>query len=447
MRTSLALKIFLSFWLIHAVIFVVLALAPDPGANAMFIDRTRHDGQLAAWFLDREGADACVRFLRAVESRTLSRTALLASGDQPACALGPGLDDVAYERLIADASADGIVRSVGGRRSAAVTIRGPSGLAYKVVATLDPGASSGGRPPAPYGFLVTAIIVSGVVCLLLAGNLAAPLRRMRAATGRLKDGDLSARAGAGFEARRDEIGDVVRDFDAMAERIESLLHAQQQLLSDISHELRSPLARLNVALELARRTSGGAAEAHLARIESEAERMNELIGRLLALSRAESVGSGAQAEEFDLEEVIQRVADDAKYEAHRTGKRVDVSVDGHAILRGDPALIASAIENVVRNAIKYTPPDSTVDVTATVTAGHAQIVVRDHGSGVPDANLARVFLPFYRVDGSRDRESGGTGLGLSIAQRAVASQGGTIRADNAEGGGLQVTITLPMTTH
>jgi len=303
---------------------------------------------------------------------------------------------------------------------------------------------AGGRPPFPYDLLVTAIIVSGVVCLGLAGYLTAPLRRMRAATRRLTEGDLSARAGAGFGSRRDEIGDVVRDFDTMAERIESLLHAQQQLLSDISHELRSPLARLNVALELARRTAGGAAEAHLARIESEAERMNELVGRLLALSRAETAGARAPIEEFDLGEVVQRVANDAQYEANRAGKRVDVSVHGQAVLRGDPVLIASAIENVVRNAIKYTPPDSAVDVTATVTAGHAQVVVRDHGSGIPEADLARVFLPFYRVDGSRDRESGGTGLGLSIAQRAVASQGGTIRADNAEGTGLQVTITLPI---
>jgi two-component system, OmpR family, sensor histidine kinase CpxA len=340
MRTSLALKIFLSFWLIHALIFVVLGLVPR-------------------------------------------------SGPPPA----------------------------------------------------------GGRPPFPYDLLITAIIVSGVVCLVLARNLASPLRRMRAATHRLTGGDLSARAGAGFGRRRDEIGDVVRDFDAMAERIESLLHAQQQLLSDISHELRSPLARLNVALELARRTAGGAAEAHLARIESEAERMNELVGRLLALSRAETAGARAPIEEFDLAETIQRVADDARYEAHRTGKRVDVSVHGQATLRGDPLLIASAVENVIRNAIKYTPPDSTVDVTATVTADHAQIVVRDHGTGIPEADLSRVFLPFYRVDGSRDRESGGTGLGLSIAQRAVASQGGTIRADNAEGGGLQVTVTLPIASH
>ena len=279
--------------------------------------------------------------------------------------------------------------------------------------------------------------------MVFARYLASPLERMRAATHRLKEGDLTARAAEGLAGRRDEIGDVVRDFDAMAERIELLVQAQRQLLSDISHELRSPLARLNVALELARRTAGDGAASHLARIESEAERMNELIGRLLALSRAETTGL-RHAEEFDLEEVLQRVVEDARYEAERTGTRVDLSVAGKARLRGDPALVASAIENVVRNAVKYAPADSTIEVTAAAGEGRARVAVRDHGAGVPEAELARVFLPFHRVDASRDRVSGGTGLGLSIAQRAIASQGGTIEAANAEGGGLEVVITLPL---
>lgn len=301
------------------------------------------------------------------------------------------------------------------------------------------------RPPFPYDLLGIAIVVSGIVCLVLARYLASPLQRMRAATHRLQEGDLTARAGAGLQRRTDEIGDVVRDFDAMAVRIESLVHAQQQLLSDISHELRSPLARLNVALELVRRTSGPAAEIHLARIESEAERMNELIGRILALARAESTARGAADQEvFNLDEVLQRVVDDAQYEAHKTGKQVTVSTTGKATLRGDPVLIASAVENVVRNAIRYTAPNTTVEITADLVGNDARIIVRDHGEGVPDSELGRVFLPFHRVDGSRDRQSGGTGLGLPIAQRAVHSQGGTINAENvAEGGGLRIVITLP----
>ena len=444
MRTSLAVKIFLSFWLIHALIFVVLALAPDPGASARLIDRASDDGQLAAAFLEEAGPGACDRFLGAVQGRRHWQTALLAEGDRPACGVAIKADSATYARVVAGSSREGTVVETGGGSIVAITVPGPSGRLYKVVTVRPAGTADGRRrPPVPWGFLITSIVVSGVVCIVFARYLASPLQRMRAATHRLREGDLAARAAAGLEGRQDEIGDVVRDFDAMAERIESLVQAQRQLLSDISHELRSPLARLNVALELARRTSSGAAETHFARIESEAERMNDLIGRLLALSKAETVGQG-YAEEFDLADIVRRVAEDARYEAHRGGKGVELSVQGKAILRGDPVLVASAIENVVRNAVRYAPPGSKVEVGMTAGDGPARVVVRDHGAGVPEAELERVFLPFHRVDASRDRESGGTGLGLSIAQRAVASQGGAVTAANAEGGGLEVVITLPL---
>ena len=443
MRTSLAVKIFFSFWLIHALIFVVLAVAPDPGADGAFLDRVRDDGFLAAAFLEEAGPEACTRFLGAVEGRRHRRAVLLDEADRAVCGVASQADVAGYGQAVAEATADGaVVRAADGGRVAGVAVLGPSGRSYTVVSVRLAGAHERRRPPVPYGFLLTSIIVSGIVCFAFARYLASPLQRMRAATHRLKEGDLTARAAAGLEGRQDEIGDVVRDFDAMAERIELLMQAQRQLLSDISHELRSPLARLNVALELARRTSGEAAGAHLARIEGEAERMNDLIGRLLALSKAETVGQ-RHAEEFDLEEILQQVTDDARYEANRTGTSVELTVTGSLRLRGDPVLLASAIENVVRNAVKYAPPDSKVEVTATVSDGHARVVVRDHGTGVAEAELERVFLPFHRVDASRDRMSGGTGLGLSIAQRAIASQGGTIKAANAAGGGLEVIITLP----
>ncbi len=443
MRTSLAVKIFFSFWLVHALIFVVLAVAPDPGARDASLDRARDDGVLAATFLEEAGPAACTRFLHAVEGRRHRSTVLLGEGDRPVCGAAVDAGGDAYRKVVAGATSEGTVRAADGGRLVGLAVPGPSGRVYKVISARRAGAPEGRRPSIPYGFLVTSIIVSGVVCVVFARYLASPLQRMRAATQRLKEGDLSARAAAGLEGRRDEIGDVVRDFDAMAERIEILMQAQRQLLSDISHELRSPLARLNVALELARRTSGEGAAAHLARIEGEAERMNDLIGRLLALSRAETAGQ-KYAEEFDLEEILQRVTDDAQYEAHRTGTSVELFVSGNARLRGDPVLLASAIENVVRNAVKYAPPDSKVEVTAGVSDGQARIVVRDHGTGVPEAELERVFLPFHRVDPSRDRVSGGTGLGLSIAQRAIASQGGTIRAANAASGGLEVVISVPL---
>ncbi len=306
---------------------------------------------------------------------------------------------------------------------------------------LPPPASSPFFIPTPV--LVAAIIVSAVVCFLLARHLASPLKRVRDASGRLASGDLSARAGAMLRPRRDEIGDVIRDFDAMAERLSVLVSAQKQLLSDISHELRSPLAGLQVAVELARRKAGPDAERDLNRIEAEGTRMNELIGQILTLARADRDRPPA-AETFDLSEVVQSVAADTDYEAHRTGRGVRVRHAETAMVCGDSALLASALENVVRNGCRYTAVGTSVDITLGVTRSHARVVVRDYGPGVPPEETDRIFLPFHRVGSSRDRDSGGAGLGLSIAARAVAVHGGSIHAINADGGGLQVTIEIPL---
>ncbi len=319
--------------------------------------------------------------------------------------------------------------------------------------TFRPRAPLAGAPPSgaagqspfviPTPVLVAAIIVSAVVCFLLARHLAAPLRRVRDASARLASGDLSARAGAIVPGRRDEIGDLVRDFDAMAERLSVLVTTQKQLLSDISHELRSPLARLQVAVELARRKAGPEAEKDLNRIEAEGTRMNELIGQILTLSRAGSE-KPATSEVFDLSDVVHRVATDSDYEARQAGRSVRVRHADTALVRGDAALLASAIENIVRNGCRYTPVGTSVNISLNTTHVTALVVVRDEGPGVPPQDIDRIFLPFHRVGASRDRDSGGVGLGLSIAARAATVHGGSIRAVNAEGGGLQVTLELPL---
>jgi signal transduction histidine kinase len=295
----------------------------------------------------------------------------------------------------------------------------------------------------PTPVLVAAVIVSAVVCFLLARHLASPLKRVRQASGRLAAGDLGARAGTMVRPRRDEIGDVVRDFDAMAERLSLLVSSQKQLLSDISHELRSPLARLQVAVELARRKAGPEAAKDLNRIEAEGTRMNEMIGQILTLARADS-DKPAVNETIDLAEIVRRVATDTDYEARQSGREVRVRDSREALVLGDAALLASAVENVVRNGCRYTPPGTTVDIALDVTSTHGRIVVRDHGPGVSTDETERIFLPFHRVSTSRDRESGGAGLGLSIAARAAKVHGGSIHAVNAEDGGLQVTIEIPL---
>ncbi len=439
---SLAFKIFLGFWTIHAVIFLVLALLPDPNANRRLLDRAEHDGTLAATLYEQRDGGVCSDFLASVERAGSAHVALYTAALSPVCRSTTAVDDAPYRTVISSAGRGGLVRTVSGREVCAMVVAAPSGVTYRVAfiakanGPLDPW-----RPGLPVDFLVTAALVSLVVCLLLAWYLVAPLRRMREATRRLKEGDLAARAG--FANRNDEIGEVVRDFDLMADRIQSLVQGQKQLISDISHELRSPLARLGVALELARRSAGPAAEGHLARIDTEAGRMNDLIGRLLALDRGEHADSSNRMVAFDLVDVVRRVTDDAQYEAGRGGTRVDLSGASHASVHGDPVLAASAIDNVVRNAIRYTAPNSSVDVRVARSAAATEVVVRDHGPGVPDTELERIFLPFYRMDASRNRESGGSGLGLSIARRAMAVMGGTITAVNAEGGGLRVTISLP----
>ncbi len=305
--------------------------------------------------------------------------------------------------------------------------------------------------------LLAVFLTAGILCYGLARYLTAPVLRLRDATHQLAGGDLSVRVGPAVGKRRDELADLGRDFDVMAERIESLLTTQRQLLSDVSHELRSPLARLNVALALARQRSGDEAAGPLDRIETEAERLNVLIGRVLALARLES---GVTAPEFvhvDLSRLVDDIAVDADFEAKAKKAAVTLAFSEPCSVQGNEPLLRSAIENVVRNAIRYTDSGTDVeiglalaDIVADDSVGDgaasscAVVSVRDHGPGLPEDQLVHLFEPFYRIADSRDRESGGTGLGLSITERAVRLHGGTVEARNAADGGLIVEIRLPL---
>jgi two-component system, OmpR family, sensor histidine kinase CpxA len=265
----------------------------------------------------------------------------------------------------------------------------------------------------------------------------------------LAAGDLTARAGAPNAGRRDEVAGLMRDFDTMAERLEGLVKAQSRLLNDISHELRSPLARLNVALGLARQRSNPESAAMLDRIELEAGRLNELIGRLLTLARLEDGEQHVPATPFLLDEVVLNVAEDAEFEAQarRCHVRSEIPAGSWAV-RGDPSLLHSAIENVVRNAIRYTREGTAVEIhlEKTGSAGGEEAVVRvtDCGSGVPADALEKLFQPFYRLDDARGRQTGGVGLGLAITERAVRFHGGRVAATNRSEGGLMVEIHLPL---
>ncbi|MFN7997343.1 MAG: ATP-binding protein [Bryobacteraceae bacterium] len=276
-----------------------------------------------------------------------------------------------------------------------------------------------------------------VLCWVLAYYLTRPVRRLQRAVERFGHGDLSARAAS---PRRDELGDLARTFDRMADRIQSLLDAQHRLLLDISHELRSPLARLRVAVELAR--SGENPAAALNRIEKEAERLNSLVGGLLQVTRGEGDPDSVRREPVRVDLLLHDIATDASLEANARGSDVQMVAAQPAIVDGDPELLRRAIENIIRNAVRHSPEGTSVNVSLDYTAGRALIRVRDYGTGVPEKALPRIFDAFYRVESDRDRASGGVGLGLSIARRAVELHKGCIRAVNAVPG-LAVEIDLP----
>jgi two-component system sensor histidine kinase CpxA len=321
---------------------------------------------------------------------------------------------------------------------------------YTVVLGLPPGPRVFiGPRGVPFTGLIIGVVTSGLVCYLLAWFLTKPIVRLRTAARQLAAGDLTARTGAPASMRRDEVAGLMRDFDAMADRIETLLKAQSRLLNDISHELRSPLARLNVALGLARQRASVESADMLDRIELEASRLNELIGRILTLARLEDGEQIVPQTPVALDEIVTSVTEDAEFEAQARRCHVRVSIpESEWKVRGNASLLHSAVENVVRNAIRYTQEGTSVGVelTSEGKAGAHEAVLRvsDSGPGVPPDALGKLFEPFYRLDDARGRQTGGVGLGLAITERAVRFHGGRVAASNRNGGGLAVEIRLPL---
>ncbi len=296
-----------------------------------------------------------------------------------------------------------------------------------------------------FGFVVIGMFSYG-----LARYLAAPVSRIRSAAQRISAGDLGARVEPNHIPRgRDEITHLARDFDTMAGRLQNLVTAQNRLLGDVSHELRSPLARMNLALELARRGDETKRQNALERIERESARLDVLVGELLTLSRLEN---GLRAETLsnavDIAQVAREVAADAEFEAQNAGRGVEVVFSGPVqgvIVHGDSELLRRAIENVTRNALRHTADNSKVALELGSEGIEVVLSITDGGPGVPTEELDSIFRPFYRVEGARDRPDGssGTGLGLAIAQRAIFAHGGTINAQNRPEGGLLVRLSLP----
>jgi two-component system sensor histidine kinase CpxA len=318
-----------------------------------------------------------------------------------------------------------------------------SGASYIVVLK-----STYSSPLRIFGWMpgVGTIFTSGVVAMLLTMIIVIPINRLRAAARSIATGNLNARVSHGrfFSGVSDDaIGWLIIDFNLMADRLESLVGAQKLLLRDVSHELRSPLARLSVGLALARDDANGAVHEHLDRIERETEGINKLIGQLLSLSYMETIQEVERAMELSAKRLVEDLLPNLLYEARGRNRVLTFSAIEDCWIYGDVALLQRAVENVVRNAIRYTPEHGEVHIQVQKDRDMVLIVIKDRGPGVPEAELGTILQPFYRVDRSRQPSTGGFGVGLAIADRAVKLHAGQITAVNRAGGGLSVEIRLP----
>jgi two-component system sensor histidine kinase CpxA len=303
-------------------------------------------------------------------------------------------------------------------------------------------------PGISLAILGIALVVSALTSWWLAQHLSAPIRRIqegaRALASDSADVSLSAglRVSAGLEGRKDEVAVLARDFDAMADQLRANRSAITQLLRDISHELRSPLARMRVALGLARQPPADLSR-QLDRLEREIERLDSLISQVLKLARLHGTDAPFTREAFDLDEVIEEVVRDANFEGAVKNCRVRLDGAANAAVNGNRDLMRSAIENVLRNAVRYSHQDSLIGVSVARSGTEVSILIRDGGPGVPAKDLERIFEPFYRVAESRDRDTGGEGIGLAITAQVMKAHGGSASAANRHEGGLEVRLSLP----
>jgi len=453
---SLYWRIFLSFWLALALILVgtvtvAVNVAAQHRNDSPWVQRGQLYAQAARAF-EAGGPEALKSWLEGLGStEPFSRTFIVAPSGREM--LGRPLPS--YLRAPADTAAlnsagspAGSISPIGG----ALVLVGADGATYHVVVgPLRKTPRLFGeleQPGVPGATLILALVVSAVVCFLLARYLVAPVDRLRRAMRRMAAGDLNVRVSHSMRGRQDDLGLLAADLDVMAERVRSLLETKQQLLRDVSHELRSPLARLQLALSLARRNDDQA-ERHLARIACEADRLEQLIARTLKLARLERPAGSLERTRIDIGELLQTITDDVAIEADAQGCSVTLQSETALVVSGDVELLRSSFENIIRNAVRYSPPDAQVGITARRmltgdrTEDCIEVIVYDHGPGVPDKDLELIFEPFYRVDAARDRAGGGEGLGLAIAARAVALHDGAIEARNRQNGGLIVSVVLP----
>jgi two-component system sensor histidine kinase CpxA len=449
---SLFLKVFLWFWatVVLTGIALILTFVLQPGGvparwHAALGETARVYGRAAVAEMERGGPAAAAAYLDDLE--TNAHTAACLFNQDGSEIAGNGCDS--FHGLITSA-AESAKPEFGmhhGIARVGLRVEDKSGKSYLFATELPAG------PGAVFGTNVlwlvlrwgVAFLVSGFICYLLTRYLTEPILRLREASRQLAAGHLSTRAAAGKQNRHDELGELVRDFNSMGDRIEGLITGQRQLISDVSHELRSPLARLTVALDLAREHKGN--DPAFDQMEKDFERLSDMTARLLTVARLDASPAPEEMRTFNFGELVADIVADAEFESHDRNCQVQFSNDDQIDVQGNGDLLRSAIENTIRNAIRYTAPSTAVDVHLQTRSfaepTSAILTVRDHGPGVPESELENIFRPFYRIADARDRQSGGVGLGLAIVNRIAHLHGGRVSAKNAADGGLQVEFEIP----
>jgi signal transduction histidine kinase len=455
-RRGIFIKMFVWFWVVMTVVITITILIDRLSGSAPGDRLIRRNLEILLTFSGRMAVELNEKGNRGglIEMRALLRS----STDLESFLLTEDLTDIQGQvvpKEVIDLAAEAIKKgepafsSIKGNTLGVIPLHSNSGQTYYMAGSIHLHTFQLSPNESLFFLqrLAIALVISCLACYLLARYLTAPIIRLGEAARRLAAGDLKVRVSPAGGRRWDEIGELAHDFDLMAERIASLITSQQQLLGNISHELRSPLARLNVALELARKASTPEAEKSFRRMEWEAERLNELIGHLLTFARLDSALEELKKEPVDLQALVQDIVDDADFEAHGRNREVKLKESETCVVTGVAELLRSAVENVVRNAVLYTREGTTVTITLQSRVVEerpwALIRVLDQGPGVPEEALADLFRPFFRVESARERQTGGTGLGLAITERAIRLHRGTVRAVNWPGGGLIIEITIP----
>lgn len=445
---SLFWKIFLCFWMTVVVIAIAIMITfvLDPQRSSSpwhesLLGMARYSGASVVEEVELHGDQTASTYIKDLNQRLHTHACLIdEAGNQ---VVDGGCSFFIKEISLARPTQSAQITFKNRIARIALPIQSSNGKKY-IYATEIPAGSPGVSKTAIAIRLSVALFVSFCICYWLTKYLTGPVLRLREASHRLASGDLSTRATKTLERRNDEFGFLVRDFNAMAERIEELISRQRQLIYDLSHELRSPLARLTVALDLARERKGE--DSAFDHAEQDLERMNEMIGRMLTVAKLDTSSSETQMERIDFGELVSQVVRSAEFELREKPNAIRFTKDEQLFVHGNADLLQSAIENIIRNAIRYSPSNTPVDVDLkrAEKAGEALIhlSVRDYGPGVPETDLSNIFRPFYRVENDRDRQSGGVGLGLAIADRVVRMHGGAIRAHNSASGGLRVDIFL-----